>query len=88
MGSKMYEARFTIKFDPANPRQREAMRILNEAGRRKAALITDAILYMFGSFGVADRPHSKIGSELLPHKLAMIGDSTWQAINESVDEFF
>ena len=51
MGMKKNEARFTIKFDPNNPRQREAMRILNDAGRRKAALITDAILCMFGYYG-------------------------------------
>ena len=51
MGIKKNEARFTIKFDPNNPRQREVMRILNDAGRRKAALITDALLCMFGYYG-------------------------------------
>ena len=51
MGTKKDESRFTIKFDSANPRQREAMRILNQVDRRKAALITDAILCMYGYYG-------------------------------------
>ena len=41
--AKKNEARFTIKFNPANPRHREAMRMLNEAGRCKASLIADAL---------------------------------------------
>ena len=53
MESKKNEARFTIKFNPANPRHREAMRILNEAGRGKAALIADA-LCMYTHYGAAD----------------------------------
>ena len=40
---KKNEARFTIKFNPANPRHREAIRMLNEAGRSKASLIADAL---------------------------------------------
>ena len=40
---KKNEARFTIKFNPANPRHREAIRMLNEAGRCKASLIADAL---------------------------------------------
>ena len=43
MESKKNEARFTIKFNPANPRHREAIRTLNEAGRGKATLIADAL---------------------------------------------
>ena len=50
MDAKKNEARFTIKFNPVNPRHREAMRILNEAGRGKAALIADA-LCMYAHFG-------------------------------------
>ena len=47
---KKNEARFTIKFNPINPRHREAMRILNDAGRGKAALIADA-LCMYVRYG-------------------------------------
>ena len=43
MGTKKDEAKFTIKFNPVNPRHREAVRILNEAGRGKAALIAEAL---------------------------------------------
>ena len=50
MDAKKNEARFTIKFNPANPRHREAIRILNEAGRGKATLIADA-LCMYTHYG-------------------------------------
>ena len=54
MGAKKDEARFTIKFNLANPRHKEAMRILNEAGRSKATLIADAIcMYIHYSAGTA-----------------------------------
>ena len=43
MYAKKDEARFTIKFNPLNPRHKEAMRVLNEAGRSKASLIADAL---------------------------------------------
>lgn len=36
-------AKFTIRFNNAIPRQREAMRMLDEAGRGKATLIADAL---------------------------------------------
>ena len=48
--SKKDETRFTIKFNPSIPRHREAMRILNEAGRWKAALIADA-LCLYAHYG-------------------------------------
>ena len=50
MDTKKNEARFTIKFNPINPRHREAMRLLNEAGRTKASLIADA-LCMYDQYG-------------------------------------
>ena len=43
MYAKKDEARFTIKFNPLNPRHKEAMKVLNEAGRSKASLIADAL---------------------------------------------
>ena len=49
--AKKNEARFTIKFNPANPRHREAMRMLDEAGRCKASLIADA-LCVYACYGV------------------------------------
>ena len=48
--AKKNEARFTIKFNPANPRHQEAMRMLNDAGRCKASLIADA-LNMYACYG-------------------------------------
>lgn len=43
MAAKKDASRYTIKFDPAIPSHKEAMRTLDEAGRGKAALIADAI---------------------------------------------
>ena len=43
MKSKKNEARFTIKFNPVNPRHRKAIEFLNRVGRGKAALIADAL---------------------------------------------
>ena len=43
MNVKKNMSKFTIKFNLANPRQQEAMRMLNEVGRGKAVLIADAL---------------------------------------------
>ena len=40
---KKDEARYTIRFCPADPRHRTVMEALDAAGRRKASLIVDAI---------------------------------------------
>ena len=40
---KKDEARFTIRFNPADPRHRKAMEALTASGRRKASLIADAV---------------------------------------------
>jgi hypothetical protein len=40
---KKDEARFTIRFNAADPRQQKAMNTLKAAGRRKASLISDAV---------------------------------------------
>ena len=42
--------RFTLKFNPVNSRHREAVRILNEAGRGMASLVADA-LCMYAHYG-------------------------------------
>ena len=42
-GAKKDETRYTIRFNPADPRHQRAMAALDTAGRRKAALIADAI---------------------------------------------
>jgi len=50
MVSKKDETRFTIKFNPENPRHQEAIRILNEVGRAKTAMIADALhLYAYNN---------------------------------------
>ena len=52
MGAKKDAIRYTIKFNPANPRHKKAMQILDESGeRRKASLIADA-LCMYSRYGV------------------------------------
>ena len=99
---KKNENRFTIKFNPANPRHKEAMRILDEAGRRKASLIADA-LCMFNHYGIdmnADLKRSfpnPINGELSPAvstnvfqgtSHAPLTDDSWATINESLDGFF
>jgi hypothetical protein len=40
---KKDETRFTIRFNPADPRHKKTMEVLSAAGRRKSTLITDAI---------------------------------------------
>jgi hypothetical protein len=40
---KKDETRYTIRFNPSDPRHRKAMETLNIAGRRKATLIADAV---------------------------------------------
>jgi hypothetical protein len=41
--TKKEENRFTIRFNPADPKHRKTMGVLISAGRRKASLISDAI---------------------------------------------
>jgi hypothetical protein len=40
---KKDETRFTIRFNPADPRHQKAVGVLIAAGRRKASLIADAV---------------------------------------------
>ena len=97
MDSKKDVARFTIKFNPANSRHREAMRVLNEAGRNKAALIADALcLYAHYSTNTAAdlvgraKPGDKsrhIQREV-PADAASQKDDVWLTVNESLESFF
>ena len=68
MDAKKDETRFTIKFNPVNPRHREAIRILNEAGRGKASLIADAIC-MYIHYG------ADMGADLLRCGIPTIQDA-------------
>ena len=100
MVSKKNEARFTIKFNPANPRHREAMRVLNEAGRSKAALIADALcLYAHYSTNTAAdlmgraKPRdgavaTKKSPSAIPADTASQKDDVWLTVNESLESFF
>jgi len=98
MGNKKDETRFSIKFNPRYPRHQEAIRILNEAGRGKAALIAD-VLYMYSRSGVRlggdlsrNPPITHHPSSLTAHgsqgKDHVTEDDIWQTIDESVDSFF
>jgi hypothetical protein len=40
---KKDETRFTIRFNPTDPRHKKTMEVLSAAGRRKSTLIADAI---------------------------------------------
>ena len=40
---KKEEMRFSIRFNPADPRHRNAARLLNEAGRSKAVIVANAL---------------------------------------------
>ena len=44
-------ARFTVRFNPEDPRQRVAIDVLNASGRRKASLIADALHYYLSGSG-------------------------------------
>ena len=104
MDAKKDETRFTIKFNPANPRHKEAMRILNEdGGRRKASLIADALcMYVHGN-SVIDVSTIKNPVQVAkvesctpmhrhetnaPDKRQPSTDDSWATINESLDGFF
>jgi hypothetical protein len=47
---KKDETRFTIRFNPTDPRQRKATEVLVAAGRRKASLIADALCEYLASY--------------------------------------
>jgi len=51
---KKDEARYTIRFCSADPRHRTVMEALDAAGRRKAALIVDAIWEYLAQHGGAE----------------------------------
>ena len=54
---KKDENRFTIRFNSADPRQKSTRDVLSAAGRRKAALITDAVceyITRHGEYGVVE----------------------------------
>lgn len=42
---KKDDTRFTVRFNPTDPRHQSAMADLNASGRRKAALIAEALYY-------------------------------------------
>jgi hypothetical protein len=99
---KKDEARFTIKFNPANPRHKKAIQLLNEAGRRKAPVIADA-LCMYDRYG-ADQINDLMGNgddeqDSIPIHPSMVEKNTqdndvfteedlWQTANDSLKVFF
>ena len=63
---KKNPARFTVKFNPTNPRHQKAITLLECAGRCKASLIADALV-MYDHYGanmaadlIAPRPQDSI----------------------------
>jgi hypothetical protein len=59
---KKDKTRFTIRFNPVDPRQQKAMNALEAAGRRKASFIADAVCEYLTRHGGVD--------EVLPISLA------------------
>ena len=57
---KKDETRFTVRFNPIDPRQKTAMDVLKSSGRRKASLIADALCeYLARHIGDgAEHPHT------------------------------
>lgn len=51
---KKDNTRFTIRFNPADPRHQRAMDVLESAGRRKASLIADAVCEYLARHGGAE----------------------------------
>jgi hypothetical protein len=51
---KKDETRFTIRFNPVDPRQQKAMNALEAAGRRKASFIADAVCEYLTRHGGVD----------------------------------
>jgi len=91
---KKDETRFTIRFNPVDPRHQRAIEALEKAGRRKASLIADAIceyLAQYGEYGATDifspAPFPPATSILLhkPANQATANDSPVQ-ISESLTD--
>ena len=51
---KKDNTRYTIRFNPADPRHQRAMDVLESAGRRKASLIADAVCEYLARHGGAE----------------------------------
>ena len=71
---KKDNTRFTIRFNPADPRHQRVMDVLESAGRRKASLIADAVCeYLVRHGGVepsaiitySSPPLAELGNEVL-----------------------
>ena len=48
---KKDEARYTVRFNPADPRHQVVMAALDAAGRKKASFLADAAYYYLTQFG-------------------------------------
>jgi len=68
---KKDETRFTVKFNPANPRHRDAIRILNTAGGRVAGLIADALCF-YSHHGTTSTADLGVAPARPQHKATMV----------------
>jgi hypothetical protein len=73
--------RFTIRFCPADPRHQRAMEVLNQAGRRKASLIADAICYYLRC---AENSDYKSGKQRFDQK-ALVLESKKSEMSETLE---
>ena len=88
---KKDETRFTIRFNPADPRHQTAMNALKSAGRRKSTLIADALceyLIRHGSGGLAEAPQLFVPPPILAMNTVATseGESFNQMPTVEVDE--
>jgi len=97
---KKDEPRFTIRFNPVDPRHQKAMNALEVAGRRKASLIADAVCEylarhegndeIFSSpFTLAPtappKPHNAVSEGDAPSRELMLGADAEKSIADSED---
>jgi len=78
-GLKKDEVRFTIRFNPADPRHQKAMGALQSSGRRKATLIADAVCEYLERYGGVETAVILPQSNPCPasadaHKPGLLGD--------------
>ena len=59
MAVKKDESRFTIKFNPENPRHNKAIQILNNYGKGMSSLIADALCAYIQYEPESNSPHKK-----------------------------
>ena len=81
--SKKDKTRFTIRFNPADPKHQRTIEVLSTAGRRKASLIAEAVCEYLAQYGQHSFENAMpLTPKAIPQATA---DSSEQDSNEVVD---